>query len=243
MLKSEKCPLASSASNLPATKPPRPSSPTAAKSSPASSRRKSTFTANTAASSPNSPRANIFAKLFPSSAKRSRKPSLTLQDIDAIGVTQGPGLVGALLVGITYAKTLAHALNKPLVPVNHLEGHVHAVFLEAHKAGKSARASRRLPDRLRRPHCSLRSHAGSDATDLCLQENLANARRRRGRSLRQSRQASRARLSRRTDPRSPRRRRARRRARSSKIRAHQNAQQSARLQLQRHQDRRPLPSA
>jgi N6-L-threonylcarbamoyladenine synthase len=58
---------------------------------------------------------------------------MQLQDVDAIGVTQGPGLVGALLVGITYAKTLASALQKPLVPVNHLEGHVHAVFLEAHK--------------------------------------------------------------------------------------------------------------
>jgi N6-L-threonylcarbamoyladenine synthase len=45
--------------------------------------------------------------------------------------------VGALLVGITYGKTLAQALGKPLVPVNHLEGHVHAVFLEAHKAGRS----------------------------------------------------------------------------------------------------------
>jgi N6-L-threonylcarbamoyladenine synthase len=64
---------------------------------------------------------------------------LTLQDIDAIGVTQGPGLVGALLVGITYGKTLAQVLNKPLIPVNHLEGHVHAVFLEAHKA-------KRIPD-------------------------------------------------------------------------------------------------
>ena len=64
------------------------------------------------------------------------KANLKLDDIDAIGVTQGPGLVGALLVGITYAKTLAQTLNKPLVPVNHLEGHVHAVFLEAHKAGK-----------------------------------------------------------------------------------------------------------
>jgi N6-L-threonylcarbamoyladenine synthase len=61
---------------------------------------------------------------------------LELKDIDAIGVTQGPGLVGALLVGITYAKTLALALNKPLIAVNHLEGHVQAVFLEAHKAGK-----------------------------------------------------------------------------------------------------------
>ena len=60
---------------------------------------------------------------------------LNFSDLSAIGVTQGPGLVGSLLVGITYGKTLAHALGKPLVPVNHLEGHVHAVFLEAHKAG------------------------------------------------------------------------------------------------------------
>jgi N6-L-threonylcarbamoyladenine synthase len=58
---------------------------------------------------------------------------MKLADVDAIGVTQGPGLVGALLVGITYGKTLAAALGKPLVAVNHLEGHVHAVFLEAHK--------------------------------------------------------------------------------------------------------------
>lgn len=62
---------------------------------------------------------------------------MKLQDVDVIGVTQGPGLVGALLVGITYGKTLAQALGKPLVPVNHLEGHVHAVFLEAHKAGRA----------------------------------------------------------------------------------------------------------
>jgi len=61
---------------------------------------------------------------------------MKLEEVDAIGVTQGPGLVGALLVGITYGKTLAESLGKPLVPVNHLEGHVHAVFLEAHKAGR-----------------------------------------------------------------------------------------------------------
>src|SRR5246127_2040438 len=61
---------------------------------------------------------------------------MQLGDIDAIGVTHGPGLVGALLVGITYGKTLAESLGKPLVPVNHLEGHIHAVFLEAHKAGR-----------------------------------------------------------------------------------------------------------
>ena len=64
---------------------------------------------------------------------------MKLADVNAIGVTQGPGLVGALLVGITYGKTLAQALGKPLVPVNHLEGHVHAVFLEAHKAGRTAK--------------------------------------------------------------------------------------------------------
>jgi tRNA N6-adenosine threonylcarbamoyltransferase len=61
---------------------------------------------------------------------------MKLIELDAIGVTQGPGLVGALLVGITYGKTLAAALGKPLVAVNHLEGHVHAVFLEAHKTGR-----------------------------------------------------------------------------------------------------------
>src|SRR5881296_2377637 len=59
---------------------------------------------------------------------------LSFSDLDAVGVTQGPGLVGSLLVGITFGKTLAESLGKPLVPVNHLEGHVHAVFLEAHKS-------------------------------------------------------------------------------------------------------------
>jgi N6-L-threonylcarbamoyladenine synthase len=62
---------------------------------------------------------------------------LSLGDIDAIGVTQGPGLIGSLLVGMTYGKVLALELGKPLVPVNHLEGHVHAVFLEAHIEGRT----------------------------------------------------------------------------------------------------------
>jgi N6-L-threonylcarbamoyladenine synthase len=62
------------------------------------------------------------------------KAGLTFSGLDAIGVTQGPGLVGALLVGVTYAKALAMELGKPLVAVNHLEGHVHAVLLEAHRA-------------------------------------------------------------------------------------------------------------
>ncbi len=62
---------------------------------------------------------------------------LNFEDIDAVGVTQGPGLVGSLLVGVTYGKVLAAELGKPLVSVNHLEGHVHAVFLEAHLGGKA----------------------------------------------------------------------------------------------------------
>ena len=62
---------------------------------------------------------------------------LSFSDLDAIGVTQGPGLIGSLLVGMTYGKVLALELGKPLVPVNHLEGHVHAVFLEAHIAGRA----------------------------------------------------------------------------------------------------------
>ncbi len=54
---------------------------------------------------------------------------VTLGDLDAIAVTSGPGLAGALLVGITYAKALAFAQALPLVAVNHLEGHIHAVLL------------------------------------------------------------------------------------------------------------------
>jgi N6-L-threonylcarbamoyladenine synthase len=59
----------------------------------------------------------------------------TYQSIDAIAVTQGPGLAGALLVGISYAKALAFALEKPLITVNHLEGHIHAVLLEERQKG------------------------------------------------------------------------------------------------------------
>src|SRR5271154_3940704 len=58
--------------------------------------------------------------------------------VDAIAVTQGPGLAGALLVGISYAKALAFALDKPLIAVNHLEGHIHAVLLEERQKGNHA---------------------------------------------------------------------------------------------------------
>jgi len=56
---------------------------------------------------------------------------VTFADLDAVAVTEGPGLAGALLVGITYAKALSFGLDKPLISVNHLEGHIHAVLMEA----------------------------------------------------------------------------------------------------------------
>jgi N6-L-threonylcarbamoyladenine synthase len=55
---------------------------------------------------------------------------LALSDIDAIAVTQGPGLIGSLLVGVNYGKALAFAARKPLIAVHHLEGHMNAIFLE-----------------------------------------------------------------------------------------------------------------
>ncbi len=51
-------------------------------------------------------------------------------DIDGIAVTQGPGLIGSLLVGLSFAKAMAFALGKPLVPVNHIEGHIFSSFIE-----------------------------------------------------------------------------------------------------------------
>jgi N6-L-threonylcarbamoyladenine synthase len=59
-----------------------------------------------------------------------REAEVAMRQLDAIAVTEGPGLAGALLVGIGYAKALAYALSKPLIAVNHLEGHIHAVLLE-----------------------------------------------------------------------------------------------------------------
>ena len=59
-----------------------------------------------------------------------KEADVTLDDIDAIGVTYGPGLVGALLVGVAEAKAIAYAKKKPLVGVHHIEGHVSANYIE-----------------------------------------------------------------------------------------------------------------
>lgn len=58
-----------------------------------------------------------------------KKAGLTLKEIDAIAVTQSPGLIGSLLVGTSFARSLAFAIQKPLIPVNHIEAHLYANFL------------------------------------------------------------------------------------------------------------------
>jgi N6-L-threonylcarbamoyladenine synthase len=63
---------------------------------------------------------------------------IALADLDAVAVTEGPGLAGALLVGITYAKALSFAQGLPLIAVNHLEGHIHAVLLHDRESATAA---------------------------------------------------------------------------------------------------------
>lgn len=58
------------------------------------------------------------------------KANIKIEDIDAIAVTQGPGLIGSLIVGVNFAKTLAMIYKKPLIGVNHLKAHIYAVNLE-----------------------------------------------------------------------------------------------------------------
>jgi len=80
--------------------------------------------------------------IVPVARQALARAAVSLPQLDALAVTQGPGLAGALLVGITYAKALAFALGKPLIAVNHLEGHIHAVLLQL---AQSKNTDLRLP--------------------------------------------------------------------------------------------------
>ena len=69
-------------------------------------------------------------KIVPVVEEAFSRADLTPKDVDGIAVTVGPGLVGSLLVGVSYAKAMAFALRKPLVGVNHIEGHIYSVAFE-----------------------------------------------------------------------------------------------------------------
>lgn len=73
---------------------------------------------------------NISMKINPVITAALEEAKVTLDDIDAIAVTYGPGLVGALLVGVAEAKAISYASGKPLVPVHHIEGHISANYIE-----------------------------------------------------------------------------------------------------------------
>jgi N6-L-threonylcarbamoyladenine synthase len=73
---------------------------------------------------------NHLENIIPTVNTAFREAGITPQDIQGIAVTQGPGLVGSLLVGVNYAKALCFALKQPLVAINHLEGHIYSVPLE-----------------------------------------------------------------------------------------------------------------
>ncbi len=78
-------------------------------------------------------------KIVPVVREACEQAGVAYADVDAIAVTRGPGLVGSLLVGVSYAKAMAWSLAKPLLGINHLEGHIHAVLLEAAQKNERAR--------------------------------------------------------------------------------------------------------
>ena len=74
-----------------------------------------------------------------------QQANVTLQEIDAVAVTYGPGLVGALLVGLAEAKALSFALQKPLIGVHHIEGHICANYIENKENMKSSDKQEMMP--------------------------------------------------------------------------------------------------
>src|SRR4029450_852105 len=71
-----------------------------------------------------------LAKIRPIVDQAFSDAGVTLDEIDGIAATTGPGLIGSLLVGVTYAKALSFSKNKPLVAINHIEGHIYSVSFE-----------------------------------------------------------------------------------------------------------------
>src|SRR6476469_4695194 len=69
-------------------------------------------------------------KIVPIVAEALERAQITQDKVEGIAVTMGPGLIGSLLVGVSYAKAMAFALDKPLVGVNHIEGHIYSVCFE-----------------------------------------------------------------------------------------------------------------
>jgi N6-L-threonylcarbamoyladenine synthase len=76
-------------------------------------------------------------KITPIVNEALTRAGIGLNEVDALAVTEGPGLIGSLLVGLVYGKALALSLGKPFVGVNHLEGHIHAVLLENKRARRA----------------------------------------------------------------------------------------------------------
>jgi N6-L-threonylcarbamoyladenine synthase len=90
-------------------------------------------------------------KIVPIVAEACHVARVGLKDIEGIAVTEGPGLIGSLLVGLVYGKALALSLGKPLVGINHLEGHIHGVLLE----NKIARRQGQDVEKARFPNVTL----------------------------------------------------------------------------------------
>ncbi len=77
---------------------------------------------------------NHLEMLSPVIDEALEKAGTSFKELDAIAVTQRPGLIGALLVGVSSAKAIAYALGRPLIGVNHLEGHLHSIFIDGQKS-------------------------------------------------------------------------------------------------------------
>jgi N6-L-threonylcarbamoyladenine synthase len=99
------------------------------------------------------------ATIVPVLRRAAADAGITLHDLDGIAVTAGPGLVGALLVGVETAKALGYALGKPVVGVNHLAGHLAAVFLEDRATSAGVASPPTPPD----PHLALLVSGGHTA--------------------------------------------------------------------------------